>query len=360
MPLEAVAPAEQARQRPFAAFVAMARVALHGYHQNLVSLTMTMGVPLLFMVVYAFNVRATGGEPSLAVGFAPGVPAAVQQRVEALHLRGLVIAPVQVGAAEALRTNQVRFYFDRDPQSGQTVISSAPFDRPIAQLLERAINSSAVPAADAIELRAQTPPRSASELAFVPAIIVMSMLNLGLFTAGAKLLQDRSSGALRLYRSLPMSLGVVIGAEFVTKLSLAVLQAAFFVGLAYLIYPIDTTLTTALAVIAVATLTSLPFFAAGYAMGAMLPSYSKGIHLFTATNLLMLFLGDIVAPTSSYEATRAVSFLMPTTHAVSLLRDAMLDVKPTYAMLTSIGYLTAFVLLCALVVRRGFSFSAKE
>ena len=56
---------------------------------------------------------------------------------------------------------------------------------------------------------------------FLPAIIIMSLLNLGLFTTGAKVLQERSASTLRLYRMLPLPFWTYFAAEFLTKLLLA-------------------------------------------------------------------------------------------------------------------------------------------
>lgn len=341
----------------FSIFLKFSQLSLAFYHKSLTSLAMTLVIPLGFLLVSAFTYYAGGTSAPITMGSTDSVAPGVLRQVESIRLPGLQIVPIIGGAAENIRDGNAQLVLSQDEDHGPPSIYTLEQNKAIADVVAVALSGGghAMPA-----YAVKVTENGAMSFAFLPGLLIMSLVNLALFTTGAKLLEDRAKGTLRLFRLFPVPLFIIFSAEAATKLLLALAQAALFVLLGDYLLELHLNWATICASIGVACLCGLSLLSLGIALGSTLPSFSSGIHMFTLLNLLMIFMGDLMFPNTNYPATRIVAFLLPATHCVNLLRQTMLDYPASFSVTTSVVYLTTFTSLMALWTLKGFRYTAEE
>lgn len=338
-------------------FLKFAHLSLAFYHKSLTSLVMTLVIPLGFLLVSSFTYYAGSAAAPVTLGSTGSVAPAVLREVEQMRLPGLQIVPISGDAAQNVREGNARLVLSQDAGAPTPTIYALEQNKALAELVAVALSGDAR-SAPAYAVRVTG--NGAMSFAFLPGLLVMSLMNLALFTTGAKLLQDRAKGTLRLFRLFPVPLYLIFSAEAATKLLLVLAQSALFVLLGDYLLELKLSWSTIAASIAVACLSSLGLLSLGIALGSNLRSYSSGIHLFTVLNLLMIFMGDLMFPNTSYPATRMVAFFLPATHCVNLLRQTMLDYPASFSVATSVAFLVVFTALMVAWTLRGFRYMAEE
>lgn len=329
------------------------------FRRNGVGLAMTLAVPLLFMFIYGYAYILGSPERTVSIGLLPEAIAAEQwrQALPADSFRISEIAPEKLD--EHLRDAEPALIIGRDPATGLAFIHTATYWRPVAELMLRALDGSSQPRADVNDRLQVTEPGN-SPFFMLPAIMVMALLNVGLFTAGVKLLQERARGTLRLFRMLPVSIGWYFGAELCSKLILALAIVLGYLALAVVMFGLELTWMQLLSITALSLLLAAVFIAMGLCLGAVLPSYSLGIHAFTLCNLLILFLGDLFFNASKFAATKWIAHVLPTTYGMDLLRHTMFDTKLQFPVSLSLAMLFGWLAATFLLAVMSFNFKARE
>ncbi len=329
------------------------------FRRNGVGLAMTLAVPLLFMFIYGYAYLLGSPERSISVGLLPEAVAAEQWRA-ALPSDNFHLKPIRrEDLPTHLRDGEPALILDRDPTTGAAIIHAAPYWQPVAALILRAIEASPHTPND-IDTRIQLVEPGNSPFFMLPAIMVMALLNIGLFTAGVKLLQERTRGTLRLFRMLPISMGWYFAAELCTKLILALGIIAGYLALAMIMFGLQLDTLQLAGVAAVSLLLAAVFIAIGLALGSVLPSHSLGIHAFTLCNLLVLFLGDLFFNASQFAATKWIALALPTTYGMDLLRHAMFDTRLQFPVWLSLTMLLGWLAAMFAIALATFSFKARE
>ncbi|NHZ91859.1 hypothetical protein F2P45_23045 [Massilia sp. CCM 8733] len=337
-------------------FLRFSRLSLAFYHRSLTSLAMTLVIPLGFLLMSSFTYYANSGPLPITMGSTGSVAPDVLKRIEQTRPPGLQIVPISGSAAQNVRDGNARLVLSQDAGAPTPTIYALEQNKAIAELVAVALSAPGTPPAYAVRVAAD----GAMSFAFLPGLLIMSLMNLALFTTGAKLLSDRSKGTLRLFRLFPVPLYLIFSAEATTKLLLALGQSVLFVLLGDYLLGLKLSWPTIIASIAVACVSSLSLLSLGIALGSNLRSYSSGIHLFTILNLLMIFMGDLIFPNTHYPATRLVAFFLPATHCVNLLRQTMLDYPPSFSVATSVAFLLLFTAVMAYWTLKGFRYTAEQ
>lgn len=333
------------------------RLSFGFYHRSLTSLAMALVIPLGFLLVSCFTYFSSSGASAILVGVSTTVSPALLEKLELTRMPGLQILPIIGTAEDNVRDGKISLVISQDSGKTMPSIYSLEQNRAIADIVSVALSTSeaAVPAYDV-----RVTSNGSRSFAFLPGLIIMSITNLAFFTTGAKLLQDRAAGTLRLYRLFPTPLYVFFAAELSTKLVLGVVQSMFFILLGNYLLELNLAMSTILASTLISGLCAFCLLSMGIALGSNLRTYSSGIHVFTILNLLMVFMGDVMFPNSGFPATRAIAFILPTTHCVNLLRHVMLDYPPSFDIAISLTYMLAFTALMTLVTLRNFRYTAGE
>jgi len=190
--------------------------------------------------------------------------------------------------------------------------------------------------------------------------MVMALLNLGLFAAGTKILQERARGTLRMLRMLPVSIGWYFASELTTKLVVAIAIISAYLGIAILMFDLDLLWRQTLEIILISLLLSAVFVAMGLALASILRSHSVGIHAFTVCNLLIFFLGDLFFNASRFPLTKWISLLLPTPYGMDLMRHSMFDTPLHFPVAVSISVLFAWLIVMMGIAIWTFNYKTRE
>lgn len=335
------------------AIVLFAQMSTSYFRRNTISLVMTLAIPVIFLLLYSYAYYLSAPASKVGIGIASNLPLLSGQLD--LAADSFRIAPDLEDAEAAVRKEQQRFGIAR-ATDGAIVIFTNKFDRPIAELLMHQISASNKDAS----VRLNFVDAQASPLFFLPSIIIMSLLNLGLFTAGAKVLQERAASTLRLYRMLPLPFWTYFTAEFLTKLVLGLAITVLFLLCASLLLDTGLTWQRVALTLATAGLVSAAFVSLGLAIACVLGRYSSGVHVFTVVNLIIVFFGDLFFPASKFPLTKMIAMMMPTTYSVDLFKGLILNTPFRIAPLGSVAYLVGFSVVMFAIAVTSFKYTAKE
>lgn len=348
---------------PWPIFLAYLRMSLSYFRRNGISLVMTLALPVLFLVLYSYSYFLNAPTMRISISIAESVPQHYAERLAKTLDDSLFTLKTVPDAAldKSINDGKARLALRLDPHSQQLIVHTSKYDRAWSDLLLQAL--SAPSDANQRALREQHIKLVGEEggpRAFLPGVILMSLLNLGLFTTGAKILQERASGTLRLYRMLPAPMWLYFAAELVSKLLLASVLILLFLVAANLLVDLPLTVSGVLQTLLAGLCCATAFIALGIAIGCSLGRYSSGIHVFTVVNLLLLFLGDMFFAASKYTLTKMIAMSLPTTYSADILKSLMLDLPQRFPYWASFGFLALFSLLAFAIASLNFRYTAKD
>lgn len=326
--------------------------SLEYYKDSMPSLVMTIFIPMGFLVFFSLIHYAGAMKPAVTVGTTSSASKILEQHNSVLNLEGVITVPIVGSGRYAVSSNEARLALDVDENNRLRVYAKSQ-DQAFVELMTKYLRQELN--ADVTSYRVDS---ESSDFFFLPGALMMSLMNLALFTFGAKLLQDRSSGVLRIYRLLPASIFIWVSSELLSKIILAFIQASLFILAGNVILDMGLTLSEVLIATAVAVLTFLSLLSLGFALGACLNGYTNGYNVFVTFNLMMIFFGDIIFFSSSLEFLRPFSFLLPTTHCVDLLRQTLLGMEPNFPVYVGVSYLTVFTCAMLTIGLQRFKFTA--
>jgi ABC-2 type transport system permease protein len=338
----------------------LAELSIGYYQSNVISLAMTFALPLFFLIVYSFAYFVTSPPAQISIAVTPRALETADKQISRLPGDAVKVVPSTLNAMDMIRSGSVQVAIEEDDLKGGFTIYSTPSSAPLARLLAWAMEhtTTADPASvPAIAVRVYSDPMS--PVSFLPGVLLMSILNLALFTTGSKLLQERSSGTQRLLRMLPLKTWQVLAGDLLGKLAIGILQSMVFIGIAIFLTRVPLSATAIAMALLICLVAMVCLLAFGSAVGAALGSYSNGVHLFTAINLLVVFFGDLFFPASSFAATRPLALLIPTTYCADVLRHFILGVDTQFPGWLSVGYVLVFTGGCIAFGVRRFRFVAR-
>jgi len=320
---------------------------------------MTIAIPLLFLLLYGYSYLLSSPERTITIGLMPAATSAAHLR-QALSLGGFRFEAIKQGQMEEhLRDGDPPIIIDLEMETGEPVVYGAPYWRPVAELVLQVLDHAAEPSDDFVERLNIVEPGHAPFYLF-PAILTLALLNIGLFAAGTKLLQERSRGTLRLLRMFPVSIGWYFSAEIATKLLIAFGIIVLYLVLAVIMFGLRLAPAQILAVSAVSLMISTVFISIGLALATVVNSYSIGIHVFTVCNLLMVFLGDLFFSASRFPVTKIIALSLPSTYSMDLMKETLFDSPRHFPLLVSVIVLFAWIVIPLAIAIQNFNYKAQE
>jgi len=302
---------------------------------------MTMVGPLLFLLIYGYAYLMSVPEQTISIGLSSTAVTAHEWR-EVFPAESFRIKEIESERfADYVREGNPPFILDRDLDSGQAIIYAPSYWRPTAELMLRAVDAASTSDKE-LDSRVHVTDPGRSPFYMLPAIMMMALLNVGLFTAGVKILQERARGTLRMFRMLPISVAWYFFAELLTKLIIAVVIIAVYLGISMLMFRLEQSWQQIVEVALISLLMTSIFVALGFALASILRSQSLGIHAFTVCNLVILFLGDFFFNASRFPATKWLSLILPTPYGMDLLRHSMFGYRLHFPVVVSASVLLAW------------------
>ncbi|MFX3632766.1 MAG: ABC transporter permease [Candidatus Pristimantibacillus sp.] len=154
---------------------------------------------------------------------------------------------------------------------------------------------------------------------YVPALCVMNVLSVSVFTLNINMITQRENGILRRYRVSPIRKSMVLASHAVQGVFLILVGAIEIIITAKIVWNIDITISGLLTLFACMLFGCLSFFSLGFAMSGLTRTAGAASGLAMAVFFPMLFLSGISMPISSFPSfMQTISKWLPMTYFVEL------------------------------------------
>ena len=318
---------------------------VRSFYRDRASLFWTLAFPIIFVVL--FGSIFSGGSANFTVGWVDqdGTPASAQLRsgfeqVELLtlefgteeellqqmrdgDLEAVIVVPSGVGAAlqpgaPPAQPIALAVYTDPSSQTASTTVQQV-----VAQVVG-AINQqiSGAPPALSVENRALQTESIGAAAYFVPSILAMALMQLGVFAA-IPLTALREKGILKRLSATPVTRPAFVGSNVAMRLLIAVVQTALIVGIGAVLFGV-TIVGNVLVVAGIIVLGALTFLALGYVIASYARTEETANALASVVQFPLMFLSGIFFPIAFMpDWLQPVAALMPLTYLGDALRQTM-------------------------------------
>jgi ABC-2 type transport system permease protein len=346
------------------------------FYRNRAALFWTLAFPVIFIVLFGsifsgrdirFNVGwvdqdRTAGSAQLRAGFAQVAlltisdvddEAAALERMRAGDFGAVIMVPVGVG--DALRpgggaVGPVSLVMYTDP-SAQTTTSA------LQQVVEQVVATtnqrlSGVPPALSVETRALQTQSISPAAFFVPSILAMALMQLGIF-ASIPLVVQREKLILKRLSATPLSRATLVTSNVLMRLLIAAAQTLLIVGIGAYLFGVAVVGNIAI-VVGFITLGALAFLAIGYVIASYARTEESANAMTSIVQFPLMFLSGIFFPiTFMPEWLQPVAALLPLTYLADALRQTMVG-GAAYAPLAVDGLVLAGWLVVSFLISARF------
>ncbi|MFZ5823418.1 MAG: ABC transporter permease [Bacillota bacterium] len=300
--------------------------------------------PVAAAVVKALEAPALAETITLRKGSRAELESAVTQGEIPLAL----ILPEGLTAAAGRGAGEVTVLYDQAQHA-----NAAPGISIIRQLVQE-MNLSlagATPALkvaeEGLEVR-QIPPAQL----YVPGMLSLAMLWLGVFGTAPPLVIMREQQVLRRLGATPLKRSTLLASQVAFRVTTGLLQAALLVGYGILAYGMNIA-GSWLPFLGVVLLGALVFVTLGFLLASVARTNESAVAIGQAVQFPMMFLSGILFPVEMLpEFLRPVTAAMPLTYLGDALRQTMLGAAPLYPLWVDLTVLGGvLVVMAALSVR---------
>ena len=185
---------------------------------------------------------------------------------------------------------------------------------------------------------------------FVPSVLAMALMQLGLFAA-LPIVEQRQNLILKRISATPIRRRTFISSNVVTRLLIALLQAVVILGLAQVVFGV-TLLGNPLIFAGFVVLGALTFISLGYVVASFTPTEESAGALVSVLQFPLMFLSGIFFPVEVMpEYLQGVAALLPLTYLGDALRQVMVGGSPFVPLPVNVlvlgGWLVASFLISA-------------
>ena len=191
---------------------------------------------------------------------------------------------------------------------------------------------------------------------FIPGVLTMLLMQLGLFGTSMPMISLRVQGVLRRLRATPVPGFVMLAAPIAVRLVVVALQMILIGGVARIVFGVHVGMRTGLGAAAIATLGTAAFIAIGLLIAATARTIEAGNVLASTLQVPMVFCSGILFPIDSAPAfLRPAMSIWPSTHLGDALRQIMIDSPPVYGLATNTLVLAVWLLVAGGLAARALS-----
>jgi ABC-2 type transport system permease protein len=326
------------------ALAAMSVANIRSFYRDRASLFWTLAFPVIFVVL--FGSIFSGGTTRFEVGWvdADGTPAAErlragfeqvplleledaaeQQALERMRegqLDAVVIVPAGLGQAlaggAAGEPFRLALYTDPSRQTASTTVEQ------IVRQVVGGMNQglSGVPPLLAVDTRPLQTQNISAAAYFVPSILAMALMQLGVFAA-IPLVAQREKLILKRLSATPLNRATLVGSNVVMRLIIAVVQSVLIVGIGAALFGV-TIVGNILLVAALIVLGALTFLAIGYVIASYARTEETANALTSVVQFPLMFLSGIFFPVEFMpDWLQPVAAALPLTYLGDALRQTM-------------------------------------
>jgi ABC-2 type transport system permease protein len=346
---------------------------IKSFSRNREAMFWTLAFPVIFVVLFGSIFSGGGGGPSaiawvdqdrspgsgqLRAGFAQvplfelrdaDEPTAREQMREG-EVEAVIVVPAGVG--DAMRPGAggqpVALSLYTDPSRPP---SSQVLDQVVAQVVG-AVNQrlSGVPPALSVEVRPLQTQSISNAAYFVPSILAMALMQLGLFAA-IPLVAQREKLILKRLAATPLSRATLVTSNVLMRLLIAAVQTVLIVGVGAVMFGV-TIVGNLLIVIGLIALGAMVFLALGYLIASWSRNEEAATGVTSVVQFPMMFLSGIFFPIAFMpEWLQPIAAFLPLTYLADALRQTMVGgaayVPLHIGVLVLVGWLVASTLITA-------------
>lgn len=189
---------------------------------------------------------------------------------------------------------------------------------------------------------------------YVPALCILNVISVSVFTLNINMVTLRESGVLRRFRVTPISSSVVLFSHAIQGLFLVLMGAFEIIIIAKLVWNIDIHFISLLLLVMVMLIGCVGFFSLGFALSAATKSAGAASGLAMVVFFPALFLSGIVMPLDNMpQFMQAASQWIPMSYLVNLAQGVWTgNALAQYGMEFII--LIGFAIVCTVLALRFF------
>lgn len=326
--------------------VPMTVANIKSFYRNRAALFWTLAFPVIFVVL--FGAIFSGGETNFKLGWVDQdrTPASAQlraafggvtllsltdvadqptalERMKKGDFDAVVVVPAGLGAAlqpgvPAGAPIALALYTDPSRQTAATAV---------AQVVAQVVNAtnqqmSGVPPVLAVDGRTLQTQTISSAAYFVPSILAMALMQLGIF-ASIPLVVQREKLILKRISATPLSRATLVSSNVLMRLLIAAVQTALIVGIGAYLFGV-TIIGPALVALFFVALGALAFLAIGYVIAAWAKTEESANAMTSIVQFPLMFLSGIFFPIAFMPSwLQPVAALLPLTYLADALRQTM-------------------------------------
>jgi ABC-2 type transport system permease protein len=209
------------------------------------------------------------------------------------------------------------------------------------------------PPALAVETQTLQTQRISSAAYFVPSILAMALMQLGIFAA-IPLVAQREKGILKRLNATPLSRSTLVSSNVAMRLLIAIVQTAIIVGIGIVAFGVVIVGNMAIAALLI-VLGALTFLALGYVIASYARTEESANAMTSVVQFPLMFLSGIFFPIAFMPGwLQPIAAFMPLTYLGDGLRQTMVGGAAYAPLWVDIGVLAVWLVVCFLISARFF------
>jgi len=188
---------------------------------------------------------------------------------------------------------------------------------------------------------------------FVPSILGMSVMQLGIFAA-VPLVADREKGILKRLAVTPLRRSQLVGSNTLMRLLIALVQAVIIVGVGVAVFGVEITGSLLLAALFV-VLGAVSFLSLGYVLASFAKTEDAANGMTQVVQFPMMFLSGVFFPIAAMPPVlQTIARLIPLTYLADALRQVMVGGVPFAPLWVCAVVLLGWLVVCFAIASRKF------
>jgi ABC-2 type transport system permease protein len=352
---------------------------LRSFLRDRAALFWTLAFPILFVILFG-TIFSGGGNPDYKVGWVDedGTPAAAQVRTafdktglvtlqdgtlvaeqDAMRhggIDGIVVVPAGVGAAlDAAHHGGTAVSAQLVLYTDPTRTTTSGTLRQIATAVATGINLSLSGRAPVLAVQAQSlqTEQLSNVSYFVPSILAMALMQLGVFAA-IPLVQQREKLILKRLSATPLPRWTLVVSNIVVRLVLAAVQTILILVIGVGILGVQLT-GDWLRIVAIVGLGAVTFVSIGYVIASFARTEESANGMTSIVQFPLMFLSGIFFPLEIMPSwLRSIATFMPLTYLGDALRQVMVGGTPFVPLGVDVLVLGGWLVVCLGISARFF------
>ncbi|HEX5451397.1 MAG TPA: ABC transporter permease [Candidatus Limnocylindrales bacterium] len=363
------------------ALLTLTRANIRSFVRDRAALFWTIFFPVLFIVLFG-TLFAGGGTPDFKVGWVDqdATPASAQLHTSFAEVSVLTLVDRGAdldAALDAMRSGDLDAVLVVPKGAGAAVTAAGAGGSPgatltlytdpsqsttsatLAQIVEAVVSGTnqALSGHPPVLAVATKPVQGGSTQAgasyFVPSILAMALMQLGVFAA-IPLVQQREKLILKRLGATPLPRWTLVGSNILMRLVIAGAQTAIILGIGIAFFGVDVTGSWPL-IVGIVALGSLAFIAIGYVIASFARTEEAANGITQVVQVPMMFLSGIFFPIEIMpDWMKGIATFLPLTYLGDALRQTMVGGTPFVPLWVGIVILAGWLVVCFGIAARFF------